>query len=644
MAYSLMVIVSDGNLSEIPITIDYLEREHLTVTVNSAPLPSNGYSYVWSGANVITISPTVATGLEVRVVRTTPAGAAIHDFQAGAVFSELSVDENFTQDLYLLQEAKEQSLVTDIYNNLNMHGYKITNVAPAISSGDVPNLGQVAAMITGGAGTGNGIFFTTLVASAGQTSATLNVPVAPGTVPMLFLRGVYQQYGDSEAYVTDPLNPQRLLFNTPLAEGDSIQVIIMSGAESISKGNRTLFVFRNDSVVPVAPSDGSHAGWELYPTPSASGEVTYVCVADVDGSTGDLITPWSEPYRFTGAEGQPGIDGIDGDDGASVFDIEQVSNVGDVSTYRFALTNGSFTNTFQVLNGSSVQSIELVSKVGKVATYRFLLSNATYTNTFQVLDGLDGSGSVVSVNGVSPGGAGNVTLTAANVGAVNKTGDSMSGQLSLTPSFVDTSVYAQLAHIGKDATKPLYIRNMREHNSTFWLWEKVYSGSLYYSSGANGSGTNKIRLQVSGSGEIYLGENADKRVYHEGFKPTAADVGADSDGAATSAVVSHVALADPHAQYDYRWSNTTANTGEMSGSKRVRWLVDTSAARNRTIGSDVTDLLVKDATGQAGTKNITITAPAGKTINGATTEVIDADFGWVQYTLVGADFKTIGGQ
>jgi len=116
--------------------------------------------------------------------------------------------------------------------------------------------------------------------------------------------------------------------------------------------------------------------------------------------------------------------------------------------------------------------------------------------------------------------------TAGDVGAVNKSGDSMIGQLTLTPGFVDTSVNAQLAHIGKDATKPLYIRNMREHNSSAWLWEKVYDGSLYYSSGTNGSGTSKIRLQVSSSGEIYLGANADKRVYHEGFKPTPAAVGA----------------------------------------------------------------------------------------------------------------------
>ncbi|WP_412704997.1 tail fiber protein [Aeromonas rivipollensis] len=122
--------------------------------------------------------------------------------------------------------------------------------------------------------------------------------------------------------------------------------------------------------------------------------------------------------------------------------------------------------------------------------------------------------------------------TADDVGAVAKSGDSMSGQLTLTPGFVDTSVNAQLAHIGKDATKALYIRNMREHNSSAWVWEKLYNGSLYYSSGVNGAGTNKIRLLVSGtgSGEIYLGANADKRVYHEGFKPTAGDVGAAPSG------------------------------------------------------------------------------------------------------------------
>ena len=78
--------------------------------------------------------------------------------------------------------------------------------------------------------------------------------------------------------------------------------------------------------------------------------------------------------------------------------------------------------------------------------------------------------------------------------------------------------------------------------------------------------------------------------------------------------------------------------------KGCTWLADTSAARNRTIGADVTDLVVKDVTGQASANNITITAPSGKTINGAATETIDVNYGWVHYVLVGTDFKTIGGQ
>ncbi|UYD58323.1 long-tail fiber protein [Aeromonas phage UP87] len=115
--------------------------------------------------------------------------------------------------------------------------------------------------------------------------------------------------------------------------------------------------------------------------------------------------------------------------------------------------------------------------------------------------------------------------TAADVGAVAKTGDSMAGQLQLTTTFNGTSASAQIAHIGSDASQALFIRNMREHNSAAWIWEKVRDGSLYYSTGINGGGQSKIRMNVSGSGEIYLG-NADKRVYHEGYETTPAKIGA----------------------------------------------------------------------------------------------------------------------
>ncbi|QBX32655.1 long tail fiber hinge connector [Aeromonas phage Asfd_1] len=114
--------------------------------------------------------------------------------------------------------------------------------------------------------------------------------------------------------------------------------------------------------------------------------------------------------------------------------------------------------------------------------------------------------------------------TAADVGAVAKTGDSMAGQLQLTATFNGTSTSAQIAHIGSDVSQALFIRNMREHNSAAWIWEKVQNGSLYYSIGINGGSKSKIRMGVT-SGEIYLG-NADKRVYHEGYETTPAKIGA----------------------------------------------------------------------------------------------------------------------
>ena len=52
-------------------------------------------------------------------------------------------------------------------------------------------------------------------------------------------------------------------------------------------------------------------------------------------------------------------------------------------------------------------------------------------------DGLDGLGSVVSVNNISPGENGNVELTADDVGAVDKSGDTMEGPLHMNGQVLD---------------------------------------------------------------------------------------------------------------------------------------------------------------------------------------------------------------
>lgn len=152
MANSLMQLVSDGNLSVVPLTIKFFEQSHIGVYIDDEALPTAGYSYAWSGATTITITPAVALGVVVTIRRRTPADYVLHDFQAGAVFSETSIDENFRQDLFLLQEASEQSFITDLYDNLNMHGNKLVNLGEATSTNDAVSLGQVRTLVADSGG------------------------------------------------------------------------------------------------------------------------------------------------------------------------------------------------------------------------------------------------------------------------------------------------------------------------------------------------------------------------------------------------------------------------------------------------------------------------------------------------------------
>lgn len=404
-----------------------------------------------------------------RILNTVPATTDSEPVQLGQVMDIIdkalgngsSVAPSFIGYIYLglygagIQLTSYKDMVT--YNGVE---YVNEGPFPKTTTGDFQSDGPWVALSSS-----TSIFMYEFTAFAGQTQYTITSPVVSGTVPLVFKRGVYQQNGI--AYTVSPSDGKTFIFSEPLSLGDSVQILAMSGADAVQKGDYKDFIYANSATQPTTPSGNSPAGWTSAPQTPTSGQSTYVSTAYRKSSDNSLIGDWSIPSKLSGPTGQ---------------------------------------------QGASVQQVELVSKVGKVATYRFQLTDLTYTNTFLVYDGVDGSGSVSTVNGVNPDVSGNVQLTATNVGA------------------------------------------------------------------------------------------------------------------------------------EAAWVNDTANTGTLNTSNRVRWLVDTSAARNRTIGASVTDLVVKDVTGQAGTNNITITAPSGKTINGASTETVDANYGWVQYTLVGTDFKTVGGQ
>lgn len=144
MPYSLQRAVSDGTLNTIPVSIKYLDKTDIAVFVDDVLLPNSKYTYVWSANNIV-ITPNVAKGSAVLIKRTTKFDRPYHDFSAGAVFKDSTVDDNFLQMLFIAQETSESATQTDFYTDLNFHGYRLRKVGNAIEPDDAVPFAQYRA-------------------------------------------------------------------------------------------------------------------------------------------------------------------------------------------------------------------------------------------------------------------------------------------------------------------------------------------------------------------------------------------------------------------------------------------------------------------------------------------------------------------
>ena len=155
--------------------------------------------------------------------------------------------------------------------------------------------------------------------------------------------------------------------------------------------------------------------------------------------------------QTTSVRGATGAKGDKGTDGRAITSVAKISTSGLVDTYKisfsdntstnFTLTNGSSiksiaktgtsgltdtytvtltdetTSTFNVNNGNGIASITLQSGThapGTTDTYKITFYNGEFT-TFSVYNGMNGTGSVVTVNGKNPDVSGNVALTGEDI-------------------------------------------------------------------------------------------------------------------------------------------------------------------------------------------------------------------------------------
>lgn len=104
--YSEQTAVSDGTLSFIDISFDYLERSEISVLLDDVVTTA----WSWSGTfeRRVLLNAPAPLGVEVTVRRTTAIADMRHVFAGGAAFRKDTMDEDFTQLLHAIQELRER--------------------------------------------------------------------------------------------------------------------------------------------------------------------------------------------------------------------------------------------------------------------------------------------------------------------------------------------------------------------------------------------------------------------------------------------------------------------------------------------------------------------------------------------------------
>lgn len=138
--YSRQRAVSDGTLQRLDVAISYIRRADINVLLDGVQTSN----WSWAGnSDAIQFPSPIPNGVEVTIVRTSQNDRVIHEFTKGAAFVNSSMDDDFRQMLFLAQEYTEGAGQTDFFHDIDMHGFRIKNLADGVDPGDVVTKAQL---------------------------------------------------------------------------------------------------------------------------------------------------------------------------------------------------------------------------------------------------------------------------------------------------------------------------------------------------------------------------------------------------------------------------------------------------------------------------------------------------------------------
>ena len=137
---SVQRVVSDGTLQIVDLSITYFDRSEINVFVNAEPYTD--WQWASDVEDRIIFNSPIPAGVEVLIKRTTDLSKLRHYFSKGSAFTAEALDEDLQQVLHIAQEATEASLSGDFFTDIDMHGYRVRNIGPAVDDSDALTLRQ----------------------------------------------------------------------------------------------------------------------------------------------------------------------------------------------------------------------------------------------------------------------------------------------------------------------------------------------------------------------------------------------------------------------------------------------------------------------------------------------------------------------
>ena len=139
MAITQNTYTGNGSTVLYSFTFPYLETTDVKVTVHGVITTA----YTFANATQIQFNTAPLANTAIRIYRDTDDASLAATFYPGSAIRSQDLNDNFTQNLYVTQEVNNNAVDIDGSNpmagNLNMGGFKVTNLATPVAGTDAAN-------------------------------------------------------------------------------------------------------------------------------------------------------------------------------------------------------------------------------------------------------------------------------------------------------------------------------------------------------------------------------------------------------------------------------------------------------------------------------------------------------------------------